>query len=167
MEIQAFLIIALTAFIVSLFIPFIRKTIGLLLIILGAIVTFSLIGAIFGIPMIVLGGILLFIGDPSQNVKYKNSIIQELEEVRIECPFCAELIKPIAKICRYCGKEITEKSLEESGFTKKCPYCSKVLKPNLRNCVFCDVELYFCDNCDSYVLKEDKTCPICSTNFDD
>ena len=155
-------------FIVSLFIPFIRKTIGLLLIILGAIGTFSLIGAIFGIPMIILGGILLFIGDSSQNIEINNEnrIIQESDEIRIECPFCAELIKPTAKICRYCGKEITERSLEESGFTKQCPSCFRVLKPNLGNCLYCNVELYVCDDCDSYVLKEDKTCPKCGTNFD-
>lgn len=156
-------------FIVSLFIPFIRKTIGLLLIILGAIGTFSLIGAIFGIPMIILGGILLFIGDSSPNIEIKNEniITKESEEIRIECPFCAELIKPTAKICRFCGKEITERSLEESGFTKQCPSCYKVLKPNLENCIYCNVELYVCVDCDSYVLIEDKTCPKCETKFDD
>jgi len=27
---------------------------------------------------------------------------------RIECPFCAELIKPNARICRFCGKELVD-----------------------------------------------------------
>lgn len=155
-------------FIVSLFIPFIRKTIGLLLIILGAIGTFSLIGAIFGIPMIILGGILLFIGDSSPNIEIKNEniISKESDEIRIECPFCAELIKPTAKICRYCGKEITERILEENGFTKQCPSCFRVLKPNLDDCFYCNVELYVCDECESYVLKEDKVCPKCGSDFD-
>lgn len=169
MEIKAFLIIAFIMFIVSLFIPFIRKTIGLLLIILGAIGTFSLIGAIFGIPMIILGGILLFIGDSSPNIEIKNEniIAKESDEIRIECPFCAELIKPTAKICRFCGKEITERSLEQSGFTKQCPSCFRVFKPNLENCYYCNVELYICDDCDSYVLNNHKTCPTCGTNFDE
>lgn len=38
----------------------IRKAIGLLFIILGAIATFTFIGAIVGIPMILIGGVLLF-----------------------------------------------------------------------------------------------------------
>lgn len=28
---------------------------------------------------------------------------------RIPCPFCAEMILPNAKICRYCGRELSEK----------------------------------------------------------
>jgi hypothetical protein len=168
-EILAFLIIVLIIFIVSLFIPFLRKTIGLLLIILGTIGSFSLIGAIFGIPMIILGGILLFIGNSSPNIEIKNEnvITNDSDEVRIECPFCAELIKPTAKICRYCGKEITERSLEQSGFTKQCPSCFRVLKPNLEYCYYCKVELFICEDCDSYVLNSHKACPTCGTNFDE
>jgi hypothetical protein len=45
----------------ALFVKPIRKTIGLLLVILGGIFCLSFVGAIFGIPAIVIGGILLFI----------------------------------------------------------------------------------------------------------
>lgn len=89
------------------------------------------------------------------------------ENIRIECPFCAEFIRPNAKICRYCGKEITERNLIENGFTKQCPACYKVLKPNLENCFYCGIELFVCDDCNSYVLKEDKICPTCGTSFED
>jgi hypothetical protein len=38
-----------------------RKTIGLLLVILGALVCLTVIGLIVGIPMIIVGGLFLFI----------------------------------------------------------------------------------------------------------
>ena len=38
-----------------------RKTIGLLLVILGAIACLTFIGAVIGIPMIIVGGLMLFI----------------------------------------------------------------------------------------------------------
>jgi hypothetical protein len=39
----------------------IRKTIGLLLVIIGGIICFTFIGMVIGIPMIIVGGLLLFI----------------------------------------------------------------------------------------------------------
>ncbi|MEI7799569.1 MAG: DUF5362 family protein [Opitutaceae bacterium] len=38
-----------------------RKTMGLLLVILGAIACLTFLGLIIGVPMIIVGGILLFI----------------------------------------------------------------------------------------------------------
>lgn len=37
-----------------------RKAIGLLLVIIGAILSLSLVGLILGVPMILAGGLLLF-----------------------------------------------------------------------------------------------------------
>lgn len=38
-----------------------RKTMGLLLVILGILASMTVIGLVFGIPMILIGGLLLFI----------------------------------------------------------------------------------------------------------
>jgi hypothetical protein len=54
--------------------------------------------------------------DPIQNVNFGNKILQEKVEGAIsnihkrfytrECPFCAEIIKKRAKICKHCQKEV-------------------------------------------------------------
>ena len=38
-----------------------RKTIGLLFVILGSIACFTIIGLVLGVPMIIIGGIFLFV----------------------------------------------------------------------------------------------------------
>lgn len=38
-----------------------RKTIGLLLVILGALACMTVVGVVIGIPMIIIGGLFLFI----------------------------------------------------------------------------------------------------------
>ncbi len=55
--------------------------------------------------------------DPLRNLKVGNPLIEEQLEKAIsqiherfytrECPFCAEIIKKKAKICKHCGKEIS------------------------------------------------------------
>jgi hypothetical protein len=54
--------------------------------------------------------------EPLKNIKPPNSKVSEAIEIAVgkihercftkECPFCAEIIKKRAKICKYCGKEL-------------------------------------------------------------
>lgn len=54
--------------------------------------------------------------DPLRNLKVGNQLIEEQLEKAIhkiharhytrECPFCAEIIKQRAKVCKHCGKEV-------------------------------------------------------------
>lgn len=56
-----------------------------------------------------------------------------------KCPFCAELVKPEAKICRYCQKELPKKDeFRPSGWEKiykECPKCGEWRVP--KDHVFC------------------------------
>lgn len=47
--------------IAALFVKPLRKTMGLLLVILGALASITVIGLVVGIPMIIVGGIFLFV----------------------------------------------------------------------------------------------------------
>ena len=54
--------------------------------------------------------------EPIRNLKFGNQRLQEQVDSAIqkiherfftrECPFCAEIIKKRAKVCKHCGKEV-------------------------------------------------------------
>ena len=54
-------LIVVVLIIAALTVKALRKTIGLLLVILGGLACLTIIGLIVGIPMIVIGGLFLFI----------------------------------------------------------------------------------------------------------
>ena len=63
------------------------------------------------------------------------------------CPYCAELIKREATVCRYCGKEVhvtsfsSETSLQMLAPTQQetafCTHCGIALRANANFCVNC------------------------------
>ncbi len=61
MEQLLVLVIVVALIVLALSVKAIRKTIGLLLVILGGVACFTFIGIILGIPMIIVGGLFLFI----------------------------------------------------------------------------------------------------------
>jgi len=60
-------IIFIAGIILAIVFPAFRKALGLLFVILGIIASLSLIGMIVGIPMILIGGIMLFAKRRSEN----------------------------------------------------------------------------------------------------
>jgi len=55
------LILAVILIVAALSVKALRKTIGLLLVILGGLACLTIIGLIIGIPMIIIGGLFLFV----------------------------------------------------------------------------------------------------------
>jgi hypothetical protein len=66
-----FLVVGLMVWLALAFKP-LRKAIGLLLVIVGAILSLSLIGLILGVPMILAGGLLMFFYFDCRVAGYRN-----------------------------------------------------------------------------------------------
>lgn len=55
-------------------------------------------------------GVLLFIVAVIHAIVIKPTDEALLDEGMKKCPFCAEMIKPDAKVCRYCGRDLIIKA---------------------------------------------------------
>lgn len=57
-------------------------------------------GMLFGFAATILGSLLIYLGrDSTKGVAASEK----------KCPYCAELVKNEANICRYCNKDLTQK----------------------------------------------------------
>jgi len=73
-----------------------------------------LTGVVLGIVLIIFGfslitGIACIIysqGNANAPIDINTNMIQQSSSDTIECPYCAEIIKKNAKICRYCNNRV-------------------------------------------------------------
>jgi ribosomal protein L40E len=101
---------------------------------------------VFGLSMIVFIGLLVAANDKINNLKQKNLEYIADGELK-KCPYCAELIKAEATVCKHCGRDLADNTKlsalyrtpvkqQESQILwhKICPNCNT---PNPQNAFYC------------------------------
>ena len=81
----------------------------------------------------IFGAVLFIVALPMALVAKPNAEGMALRGEARQCPHCAELIKPEAKVCRYCGRDVSPVSPEQAvagltGHFVKCPRCGSSVR---------------------------------------
>lgn len=127
--------------------------------------------AIFLSPL-VAGIIVALIGENRTVLEQQSILSGDFKK----CPDCGELIKGDAVVCKYCGKNFSDKSLPSStnAFdTNNYWYCSKCGSSNLDNynwCKVCDTPRYTMSTISEEqrnLIKEYVEKQIQTSNFED
>ena len=104
-----------------------------------------LFGAFLAIVGIIIAAVL-----PENKRELENKKVTE--GIYKKCPYCAELIKAEAIVCRYCSRDLPQvESMSVEGkkgdrsdsyvpnpMNKPCPNCGKSLLRNTNTCSYCE-----------------------------
>lgn len=84
--------------------PSLRKATGFILIIIGILISLTGLGAIIGIPMIIIGAIFYFVGQNNErsqqkidNRRIKRKVIVKMGSKTAKCPICGCIIEVFDK----------------------------------------------------------------------
>lgn len=96
------LLILLIPIILMIKYPSLRKALGLASILIGLLFSLTGLGAIIGIPMIVIGAIFYFVGNKDlhstyggqlfDNTRIKRNVVVRVGSKTAKCPVCSEII---------------------------------------------------------------------------
>jgi hypothetical protein len=92
-------------------------------------------GLIIGIVMIVISFIVMW---------NRHGVIAESPSDQKKCPYCAELIKEEAMVCRYCGTDVSDILSEIIN----CPFCGEEIDLNSKERI---EKKFICPCCDKLV----------------